>query len=96
MEDAGRSVSIDLAADAATISWGERAPGRSEYVERGGKGVRLLLDAAGDVVGIEVLGWSHRTADPREGAVNVSAQLGEELGPDHPLVRLLSGERGAA
>jgi hypothetical protein len=46
--------------------------------------VRLLLSAAGDVVGVEVLGWSQRTADPSEVAVRV-AGAAEVIPDDDPL-----------
>jgi hypothetical protein len=54
-------VSIDLAADAAKMQWAPRARGRSYVVEVDGRGVRLLQNEQGDVVGVEVLGWSTRS-----------------------------------
>lgn len=50
--------------------------------------MRLLLSAAGDVVGVEVLGWSSRTADPSEVAVRV-AGVAEVLDED-PLAAALA------
>ncbi len=38
--------------------WGERTKGASTTAEVSGRGVRLMLSVAGDVVGIEVLGWN--------------------------------------
>jgi len=49
-----------------------------------------MLSAAGDVVGIEVLGWSERTADPSEVAVRV-AGVADVLAEDDPLARALAG-----
>ena len=83
------NVTIDLVADAASMVWGERAKKGSKVVEVPGKGVRLLLSAAGDVVGVEVLGWSGRTADPSEVAVRV-AGVAEVLNETDPLVAALA------
>jgi len=83
-------VTIDLVADAAAFVWGERAKGASTTAEVPGRGVRLMLSAAGDVVGIEVLGWSARTADPSEVAVRV-AGVADVLAEDDPLARALAG-----
>jgi hypothetical protein len=45
--------------------------------------VRLLLSAAGDVVGVEVLGWSQRTASPSEVAISITA-VTDVLADDDP------------
>ncbi|SDP33640.1 hypothetical protein SAMN04515671_3776 [Nakamurella panacisegetis] len=83
------NVTIDLVADAASMVWGERAKGASQVVDVPGRGVRLLLSAAGDVVGVEVLGWSQRTADPSEVAVRV-AGVAEILDDSDPLAVALA------
>ena len=83
------NVTIDLVADAASMVWGERAKGASKVVEVPGRGVRLLLSAAGDVVGVEVLGWSGRTADPSEVAVRV-AGVAEVVNATDPLAAALA------
>jgi hypothetical protein len=84
-------IEIDPAADAAAIEWAPRAPGTSQVVARpGARGVRLFFDAAGDVVGLEVLGWSRRAETPQEVRVVVHTQRGEALAGDHPLARALS------
>jgi len=84
------NVTIDLVADAAAFVWGERAKGASTTTDVPGRGVRLMLSAAGDVVGIEVLGWSGRTADPSEVAVRV-AGVADVLTDDDPLALALAG-----
>lgn len=83
------NVTIDLVADAASMVWGDRSKGASKLVDVPGKGVRLLLSAAGDVVGVEVLGWSGRTADPSEVAVRV-AGVAEVLNESDPLAAALA------
>lgn len=83
------NVTIDLVADAASMVWGDRAKGASKVVDVPGRGVRLLLSAAGDVVGVEVLGWSGRTADPAEVAVRV-AGVAEVLDESDPLTAALA------
>jgi len=83
------NVNIDLVADAAAMVWGERAKGASTVVDVPGRGVRLLLSATGDVVGVEVLGWSQRTADPSEVAVRV-AGAAEVIPDDDPLALALA------
>ena len=80
---------IDLVADAATFVWGDRAEGRSTVTEVPGRGARLLLNAAGDVVGVEVLGWSYRTADPSDVQVRVIG-VGEVLEDDDSLALALT------
>ena len=79
-------VTIDLVADAAAMVWGKRAAGASRTVDVPGRGVRLMLSEAGDVVGVEVLGWSARTADPSAVAVRVSG-VAEVLAAADPLAR---------
>jgi hypothetical protein len=85
-------IEIDPAADAAAIEWAPRVRGQAQVVGRpGARGVRLYFDAAGDVVGLEVLGWSHRAETPQEVRVVVHAErAGEALPGAHPLVRALS------
>lgn len=83
------NVTIDLVADAASMVWGNRAKGASKVVDVPGRGVRLLLSAGGDVVGVEVLGWSGRTADPSEVAVRV-AGVAEVLNESDPLAAALA------
>ncbi len=83
------NVTIDLVADAASMVWGDRAKGASQVVDVPGKGVRLLLSVAGDVVGVEVLGWTGRTADPADVAVRV-AGVAEVLDDDDPLAAALA------
>lgn len=85
-------IEIDPVADAAAIEWAPRAPGASQVVARpNGRGVRLFFNDTGDVVGLEVLGWSHRTETPHEVRVVVHpAQTGEVLPGEHPLARALS------
>ena len=87
-------VTIDLFADAAAMVWGKRAVGASKTVDVPGRGVRLMLSEAGDVVGVEVLGWSARTADPSEVAVRV-AGVAEVLANDDPLARALAAMAAA-
>lgn len=54
--------------------------------------MRLFFDAAGDVVGLEVLGWSQRAETPSEVRVIVHPAPAEEpLPDDHPLARALAG-----
>jgi hypothetical protein len=91
-------IEIDPAADAAAIEWAPRARGESQVVARpGARGVRLYFDAAGDVVGLEVLGWSHRAETPQEVRVVVHAErAGEALPGAHPLARALSAAPGVA
>ncbi|PZS27960.1 MAG: hypothetical protein DLM58_18045 [Pseudonocardiales bacterium] len=84
------NVTIDLVADAAAFVWGERAKGASATADVPGRGVRLMLSAAGDVVGVEVLGWSERTADPSEVAVRI-AGVADVLAEDDPLAVALAG-----
>ena len=70
-------IEIDPAADAAAIEWAPRARGESQVVARpGARGVRLYFDAAGDVVGLEVLGWSRRAETPQEVRVVVRLRQG--------------------
>lgn len=85
LEGDAMKVDIDLAADAAAIQWAQRAPGRSKlFSQPGGRGVRLYFSDAGDVVGMEVLGWSKRTDTPTDVQVVVhSSDEGEILGEDH-------------
>ena len=83
------NVNIDLVADVAAMVWGERAKGASKAVDVPGRGVRLLLSAAGDVVGVEVLGWSERSANPAEVAVRV-ASVAEVISDDDPLALALA------
>ncbi len=83
------NVTLDLVADAASMVWGDRAKGASKVVDVPGRGVRLLLSAAGDVVGVEVLGWSARTADPSEVAVRVVG-VAEVLDVSDPLALALA------
>jgi Protein of unknown function (DUF2283) len=85
-------IEIDPAADAAAIEWAPRARGESQVVGRpGARGVRLYFDAAGDVVGLEVLGWSRRAETPREVRVVVHAERAREALPGaHPLARAMS------
>jgi hypothetical protein len=60
-------IEFDPATDAAAIEWAPRACGESQVVGRpGGRGVRLYFDAAGDVVGLDVLGWSRRADAPHD------------------------------
>lgn len=85
------NVTIDLAADAAMMVWGQRARGRSVVVDVPGKGVRLLLNDAGDVVGVEVLGWTERAGAPAEVALHVDgATAADVLAEDDPLALALS------
>jgi hypothetical protein len=85
-------VEIDQTADAASIQWAPRARAASEVVAKPGRrGVRLFFDDAGDVVGLEVLGWSTRTDAPAEVQVVVQpAQAGEVFGEEHPFARALA------
>ncbi len=85
-------IEIDPVADAAAFEWAPRVPGASQVVSRpDGRGVRLFFNDTGDVVGLEVLGWSHRAETPQEVRVVVhSAQPGEVLAGEHPLARALS------
>jgi hypothetical protein len=85
-------VEIDQTADAASIQWAPRARAESQVVGRPeGRGVRLYFDEAGDVVGLEVLGWSQRTASPAEVQVVVHpAPAGDLLPADDALSRELS------
>jgi hypothetical protein len=88
---ADMNIDIDQAADAVLISWAPRAPGRSVVGTFGGKSVRLLLNDANDVVGIEVLGWSTRTEQPLALTVNVTTGADSEiLGAQHPLTNAAS------
>ena len=82
-------VDIDLVADAASMIWGDRTGGSSTLADVPGRGVRLLLNAAGDVVGIEVLGWSQRAGDPANVGVRVTASA-EVLAPNDPLAAALN------
>jgi len=77
------NITIDLVADAAAMLWGTRGKGMSHTVDVPGRGVRLFLSSTGDVVGVEVLGWSQRTADPAEVAVRVTgaAEIVDESDP---------------
>jgi hypothetical protein len=51
----------------------------------------MYFNEAGDVVGFELLGWSHRTDDPTEVAVAVhAADSAEQLPKRHPLTQALS------
>jgi hypothetical protein len=85
------------AADAAAIEWAPRARGESQVVARpGARGVRLYFDAAGDVVGLEVLGWSRRAETPREVRVVVHPPGGGALAGGHPLARALAEAPGVA
>ncbi|MHB8339638.1 MAG: hypothetical protein ACYDB7_00460 [Mycobacteriales bacterium] len=53
--------------------------------------MRLLLNAAGDVIGFEVLGWTCRTDAPANVEVSVRAQdSGEILNAEDPIVRALA------
>ena len=81
-------VSIDLVADAASLVWGERTGG-STGVDVPGRGVRLMLSDVGDVVGVEVLGWSQRTTDPSDVTVRVTG-VADVLDDDAPLARALA------
>jgi len=84
-------VEIDQTADAASIQWAPRVSTQSQVVGRpGGRSVRLFFNAAGDVVGLEVLGWSQRATTPAEVQVVVHpTHAGEILEADHPLTRTL-------
>jgi hypothetical protein len=88
-------VEIDQTADAASIQWAPRARAASQVVGRpGGRGVRLYFNDAGDVVGLEVLGWSTRTDTPAEVQVVVQpSQAGELLDGEHALARGLGDEQ---
>ena len=58
-------VRIDPQADAVKIEWGTKPGVRSRVVgDPVGGGVVLDEDADGNVVGVEVLFWSRRTAAP--------------------------------
>ena len=81
-------VSIDLVADAASLVWGERTGG-STGVDVPGRGVRLMLSAAGDVVGVEVLGWSQRATDPSDVVVRITG-VADVLDDDDPLAMALA------
>lgn len=85
-------IEIDPVADAAAFEWAPRAPGTSQVVSRpDGRGVRLFFNDIGDVVGLEVLGWSHRAETPQEVRVVVHpSQAGKVLPGEHPLARALS------
>ena len=85
-------VDIDLAADAVSVGWAPRSRAHSQIVGRSGRaGARIYFNEAGDVVGFELLGWSHRTDDPTEVAVAVhAADSGEQLPKRHPLTQALS------
>ena len=84
-------VDIDLAADSARLSWAPRAKGASRTVSTPGRGVRLLMNDAGDVVGVEVLGWTQRTDAHSDVQVRVHpVDSAERLGDDDPLVRAIT------
>jgi hypothetical protein len=90
-------IEIDPAADATAIQWAPRARGQSQVVARpGARGVRLYFDAAGDVVGLEVLGWSRRAETPQEVCVAVRPGGGDALADSHPLAQALSEASGVA
>ncbi len=84
-------VDIDLVSDAATLQWAPRTSGASRLVNTHGRGVRLLLNEAGDVVGVEVLGWSRRTHEPADVQVHIHTGESAEVAPDDdPLVVALN------
>jgi hypothetical protein len=79
-------VKIDQAADAALITWADRRGGRSRTVDLpNGKTVRLLLDQAGELAGLEVLGWWRRAQNPLEVQVLIEDRPAEAVGPHDPL-----------
>jgi hypothetical protein len=81
-------VSIDLAADVAKMQWAPRARGRSQVVNVEGRGVRLLQNEQGDVVGVEILGWSARADVIASVEVAVSGlEQAEVLDDESPLGR---------
>lgn len=88
------NVTIDLVADAAAFVWGDRAKGTNTTADVHGRGVRLMLSAGGDVVGIEALGWSQRTTEPPEVAVRV-AGVADVLTEDDPLAQALAAAQAA-
>src|SRR5437764_1204062 len=95
MAKPGMRIEIDQTADAASIQWAPRACATSQIVGRpGGRGVRLYFNDAGDVVGLEVLGWSERADAPAEVQVVVQpAQSGELLASAQPFARALADSR---
>ncbi len=84
-------VDIDLVADAASIEWAPRARGLSQIIRKGNRpGVRVHFNEVGDVVGLEVLGWSRRTDAPTDVDVKLHGlDSPQTLGADHSLVRAL-------
>jgi hypothetical protein len=82
-------VDIDLAADAATLVWGRPEQAASQVVRRPGRrGVRLFFNADGDVVGLEVLGWSQRVEQPTDVEVAVHPRdSAQRLTDDDPLAQ---------
>ena len=88
-------IRIDRIADAVLITWASRASGASRVVQfEQGAGVRLLLDDESNVVGLEILGYSRRTADPQSVTTTFSSD-GEVLDEEHPLVQEIFGGGGA-
>jgi hypothetical protein len=85
-------VDIDLAADAVSVAWAPRARAHSQVVGQPGRaGARMYFNESGDVVGFEILGWSHRTDDPTDVAVMVhTADSAETLSKRHSLAQALS------
>lgn len=75
------TIEVDTVADAALISWGTPGPISEDVRRGGGKGVRVLFDDAGDVVGVEVLGWSHRTNHPFAVGLQVVGENGATAVP---------------
>jgi hypothetical protein len=89
-------IEIDLAADAATVQWAPRSKGSSRLVNTDGRGVRLLLNERGDVVGVEVLGWSDRADAPADVDVRIhTGQSVEVVAGDDPLAVALNTARTA-
>jgi uncharacterized protein YuzE len=93
-------VRIDPEADAVKIEWGTKPGVRSRAVgDPAGGGVVLDEDEDGNVVGVEVLFWSHRTATALDVRVVVADPAAGEtltLSDDHPLARALAAGRATA